>query len=68
MKLKDLLVESMLNGKTDSVLTALGDALTECNERFYCSSEYTDEQAEKLGRPFINAATLVYSARNQFIK
>ena len=68
MKLENLLAEAMLNGQTEQVLTAVGEALSECNERFHCSSKYTVDQAEKFGRPFVTAATAVYLARNQFTK
>ena len=66
MKLKSLFVESMLNGQTAEILTAVGEALTEVQERNRVNSELTEEQAAEKNKPFNEAAVLVYQARNVF--
>lgn len=64
MKLKNLLAEAVLNGQTDVVLTAVGEAFDEVMERNRCNRKLSSETCEQRNKVFCNVAELVYKARN----
>ena len=48
-------------------MRAVGEALTEVQERNRVNSELTEEQAAEKNKPFNEAAVLVYQARNALV-
>ena len=65
MKLSNLLADAMMNGNTEMVLTAVGDALAEVMERNSVNSK-TADNATELNKPYNQAGVLVFQARNLF--